>query len=436
MKKFLYGLVILVVIAFVAAFIFAKWPTSTTTLAVDAAQLNTPEMIAKGEYLARLGDCSACHSPKGKAFFAGGTPLQSPIGVIYGPNITPDETTGIGLYSLNDFARAVRAGIRNDGVTLYPAMPYPSFANLSDDDVSALYAYFHYGVKAVKMERQANTISWPLSIRWPLAIWRKLYAPTPAPFDASQYASAQVARGAYIVQGLGHCGTCHTPRALTLQEKGLNEKSPYYLAGGTLIEGWATLSLRNSDNGLKNWSVEDIVQSLSTGRNDKSVVIGTPMNDFVHQSGRFFSNADLLAVAAYLKTLPAQAGDQAKYEPKNKAVAVDYIEAAYLYQKNCSACHGPTGKGIAGLFPALSANPIILSDNPQSVIRVVLSGFKNQRVNNQTLPLAMPAMGEKLSDSEIADVINFIRNNWGNKAGLISEKDVSRVRNQFGPTLK
>jgi alcohol dehydrogenase (quinone), cytochrome c subunit len=206
----------------------------------EMTQAITPELVSKGEYLARAGDCVACHTSRGGKPFAGGLGIESPIGTIYSTNITPDEKTGIGGWTYGEFERAVRRGINHDGSALYPAMPFPSYARVTDEDMEALYAYFMQGVAPIEQPNQANAIPWPLSIRWPLAYWRTFFSPSPESAAQSLTAAAkasheQIARGAYLVQGLGHCGSCHTPRALTMQEKGLDESSAAYLTGSSTI---------------------------------------------------------------------------------------------------------------------------------------------------------------------------------------------------------
>jgi mono/diheme cytochrome c family protein len=191
--------------------------------AAPAAQSADANLVKRGEYLARAGDCIACHTASGGKPFAGGLKFDTPIGAIYSTNITPDPKTGLGGWTLDDFTRAVREGVRKNGDTMYPAMPFPSYARLSDDDVKALYAYFMHGVAPVERENRAVDIVWPLSMRWPLTFWRKLFAPTPKPFDATPYTNPVIARGAYLVQGLGHCGACHTPRAVAMQERALTD---------------------------------------------------------------------------------------------------------------------------------------------------------------------------------------------------------------------
>ena len=202
-------------------------------------------LIKQGEYLARAGDCVACHT-NGKAGkpFAGGLPMETPIGTIYSTNITPDKEHGIGGYPLEEFDDAVRKGVRKDGSTLYPAMPYPSFARISEADMRAMYAYFMHGVEPVNVANKDTDIPWPLSMRWPLAFWRGIFAPTPSDFVANPQVDPVLERGRYLVEGLGHCGACHTPRSLTMQEKALSEsEGDDYLAGSNApIDGWAASS--------------------------------------------------------------------------------------------------------------------------------------------------------------------------------------------------
>lgn len=253
------------VIAAVLAWIVAGLLNRSGDPEAKMTQAVTPALIEKGAYLARAGDCVACHtSHDGGKPFAGGLGIASPIGTIYSTNITPDKKTGIGAWTYGEFERAVRRGIGHDGSALYPAMPFPSYAKVSDQDTEALYAYFMQGVAAVEQPNKANDIPWPLSIRMPLAYWRAMFSPAPQPFVAGT-SDAQLARGAYLVQGLGHCGSCHTPRALTLQEKGLDETTGSYLTGAEL-NGWNVPALR----GMPHWSEQELVEYLGSGRNAKA----------------------------------------------------------------------------------------------------------------------------------------------------------------------
>ncbi|EUB85207.1 Gluconate 2-dehydrogenase (acceptor) [Pseudomonas sp. GM30] len=254
-----------------------------------------PALVARGEYVARLSDCVACHSVPGGAPFAGGLEMATPLGAIHATNITPEPETGIGRYSLADFDRAVRHGVAPDSRRLYPAMPYPSYAELSDDDVRALYAFFMKGVAPVKQANIPSAIPFPLNLRWPIALWNGVFVDT-EPYVAKPSQDAVWNRGAYLVQGAGHCGSCHTPRGLAFNEKALDESATPYLAGA-LLDGWYAPSLRDDHNtGLGRWSEPEIVQFLKTGRNKHAVVYGS-MTEAFNNSTQFMSDDDLTAIA-------------------------------------------------------------------------------------------------------------------------------------------
>lgn len=438
MKTFLIGVLSLAVLAAVAVLLYAFIPTSTRQISA-AAGGDDAALIERGRYLAAAGDCTACHTaPKGQKF-AGGLAIPSPIGTIYATNITPDRDTGIGAYTLDDFDRAVRHGIARNGHSLYPAMPYPSFARISDDDVRALYAYFMHGVAPVKANNRAADIPWPLSMRWPLAIWRKTFAPSAetVAFDAKRYSDPRVARGAYLVQGLGHCGACHTPRELTLQEEALDESSKAYLAGGQIIDGWYAVNLRgNAADGLGSWSAQDIVDTLKSARNIHAAVIGATMGDVVVHSTQHLTDDDLEAIAAYLKTLPASPGDKANFK-SNPATAkalqagINDSRGAQLYVDNCSACHRSDGKGYAHVFPEIAGNPSVLAEDPTSLIRLILGGSSLPPTATAPSTLGMPGFAHRLSDDEVAQLATFARNSFGNKAGKVDAAQVTSIRKQL-----
>jgi mono/diheme cytochrome c family protein len=434
--RLLLTLLAIAVIVFAGALTFALVPTHTRPIASGQPPHSDAASIERGGYLAVAADCTACHTAPGGKPFAGGLAIASPVGAIFSTNITPDKDSGIGKFTLDDFDRAVRHGIDDEGVTLYPAMPYPSYAFMSDEDIAALYDYFMHGVAPVSSSALANGIPWPLSIRWPLAIWRKLFAPShdaPA-FKAPRYADPMVARGAYLVQGPGHCGTCHTPRALTLQEKALDDSSNDYLAGGQRVGGWAAVNLRgNTADGLGNWSKEDIVATLRTARNPQQAVIGAPMNDVIVHSTQYLNAADLQAIAAYLKTLSPAPGDRSKFaaNPATAAALAAGHEAdrgAELYVDNCAACHRTDGGGSANALPKIAGNSTVLSDDPNSLIRVVLAGSSLPGTTAAPSALGMPGFGWRLTNDEVAQLLTFIRNSWGNQASSVSAGDVGRVR--------
>ncbi|OZI42642.1 alcohol dehydrogenase [Bordetella genomosp. 5] len=404
-------------------------------------------LIKRGEYLSRAGDCVACHTVKGGKPYAGGLGLDSPLGMIYSTNITPDKDTGIGNYTLEDFDRAVRHGVAKDGHTLYPAMPYTSYAKVSPDDVKALYAYFMQGVAPVRQENRDTDIVWPLSMRWPLAMWRWVYAPdvaessTPAdPVPASAPAGDQAVmlRGKYLIEGLGHCGACHTPRGVGLQEKALTDADGTAFLSGGVIEGWLAKNLRgDAKDGLGSWSQQDIVAFLKTGRNAHSAAFGG-MAQVVADSTQHLSDEDLNAMAAYLKSLkPVDAKDTRKPSYDDKAAQAlrtggDTSNGAMQFLNNCAACHRSTGKGYAETFPQLALSSTVNSSDPTSLIHIVLKG--GQMPATQAAPTAygMPGFDWRLNDAEVAEVVTFVRSSWGNQAAPVKASDVAKVRKDVG----
>ena len=438
-KKLLLTAVGLGVIGVGGAYLYASQATTTRNIGPGAVNLAAPsaQLIEQGKYIATAGDCIACHTaPNGKQF-AGGLSMATPIGALYSTNITPDKATGIGNYSLDDFDRAVRHGITPNGGTLYPAMPYPSYAKISDDDLRALYAYFMHGVAPVANANRASDIRWPLSLNFPLAIWRKMYAPPVAPLVLNKYESAMLARGAYLVQGLGHCGACHTPRASTMQELAQDESSPAYLSGGPVIDGWLAVNLRsNPAGGLGRWSEQDIVDTLSKARNDHSAVVGTPMAEVVSHSTQHMTKEDLTAMAAYLKSLSAGPAEKAAYKESNvTALALksgrEDGRGAQLYLDNCAACHRTDAKSNGKVFPALAGNPSVLSDDATSLIKLILEGSTLPSTKAAPSNLGMPGFAWRLSDEETAQLVTFVRQNWGNQASAVSAGEVARLRKQI-----
>ncbi|WP_338571850.1 cytochrome c [Erwinia billingiae] len=392
--------------------------------------------IQRGEYLARAGDCVACHTKAGGQPFAGGLSMATPIGNIYSTNITPDKQTGIGDYSYDDFQKAVRHGVAKNGDTLYPAMPYPSYAVVSDEDMQALYAYFMHGVQPVSQANQDSDIPWPLSMRWPLAIWRGMFAPDVKAFQPIKGQDAVLARGQYLVEGLGHCGACHTPRSLTMQEKALNdsEGSDYLSGSSAPIDGWTASNLRGDNrDGLGRWSEDDLVQFLRTGRNDQTAVFGG-MTDVVEHSLQHLSPEDATAIARYLKSLGARDPNQVGFKSDDAVAKAlwkgdDSKTGASVYVDSCAACHKTDGSGYKRFFPELRGNAVVQAEDPTSLIHIVLSGATLPGVKGAPSSITMPAFGWRLNDQQVADVVNFIRSSWGNSAKQqVSASDVAKVR--------
>jgi len=437
-KKVLLALLVVAALIFAIAYGYAVAPTTTRKIEpgpmLSAGATPDKGLIEQGRYIATASDCIACHTVPGGKEYAGGRVIQSPIGNMYSTNITPDKTTGIGNYSLDDFDRAVRHGIVPGGGTLYPAMPFPSYARMSDDDLRALYAYFMHGVAPANQANRATDIVWPLSMRWPLGIWRKSFVPEQGPMDLSKYSDQTIARGAYLVQSLGHCGSCHTPRAATLNELAMDESGPEYLSGGPLIDGWLAVNLRGDKaDGMGNWSVKDIVDTLKTGRNAHSGVLGEPMQDVVAHSTQNMTDADLNAMAVYIKSLPASGNKQTSFTASDATFQKimsgnDSERGVQLYLDNCSACHRVDGKASGNVFPALPGNPTVLQEDPTSLIRVILAGARLPSTKTAPSDLGMPGFAWRLSDEETAQLVTFVRSAWGNQAPAVDAKAVAEIR--------
>ena len=405
-----------------------------TLATAQAAESPDPALLKQGEYLARAGDCVACHTGKGGKPFAGGLPMETPIGSIYSTNITPDAKTGIGSYSFAEFDQAVRHGVGKSGDSLYPAMPYPSYARISETDMRALYAYFMQAVEPVEQANKASDIPWPLSMRWPLTLWRWAFAPAVEERQATAVEDPQLARGAYLVEGLGHCGACHTPRGLGMQEKALSaEDGADFLAGAAPLENWVAKNLRGDHrDGLGSWSEADLQSFLRTGRTERSAVFGG-MSDVVVHSMQYMTDNDLSAIAHYLKSLPAKdPADQPHVYDASVAKALfqgdDSKTGAALYLDNCAACHRSDGQGYARVFPALAGNPVITGEDATSLVHVVLKGGTLPATHQAPSSFTMPPFAWRLNDQQIADLVNFIRTSWGNQGAPVNAEQVKALR--------
>jgi alcohol dehydrogenase (quinone), cytochrome c subunit len=412
------------------AFAFAA--ACALPLVAGNARAADDALVKRGEYLAKAGDCVACHSVQHGKPFAGGLQMMTPMGAIYSTNITPDPDTGIGRYSEDDFRRAMREGVAKDGHNLYPAMPYPSYAKINDDDMHALYAYFMNGVAPVKQANREPDIKWPMNMRWPLKFWNMVF------LDKGVYQDKpgkDVAwnRGAYLIQGLGHCGSCHTPRGIAFQEKALDESGSAFLTGGVL-DNWFASNLTGEHNvGLGRWSEADVAQFLKTGANQHASAFGA-MTSVINNSTQAMTDGDIAAMSRYLKSLPASGGaGGAAYAYDAKTTKVSLTRpandaGARVYTAYCMHCHGVDGRGFAPMLAPLAGNPNVLEKNAVSLINVTLNGTEDLVIGGIPAPYPMPKYAPVLSDQQIADVLTFVRAGWNNGAPAVSADEVAKLR--------
>jgi mono/diheme cytochrome c family protein len=373
--------------------------------------------IERGRYLAVLSDCASCHTvPDSNQPFAGGRPIETPFGNILAPNITPDLETGIGSWSDDAFDAAIRKGLRRNGSRLYPAMPYTAYTKMSRDDVLAIRAYLNT-VTPVRNAVVANALPFPFNIRASMRVWNALYF-RQGDYEPDTQKSAEWNRGAFLVDGPGHCGACHTPKTFLG-----GDKTSLYLRGG-FLQGWSAPDITNDARvGVGAWSTEDLIAYLKSGHNRVTAATG-PMAEVVSLSTEHMTDPDLKAVATYLKSLSGAQNHPPSLSNDDPAM----VSGAAIYRDQCSACHGIDGKGVAELFPSIADSSMVKSDDPTTSIRIVLRGARS--VGTQTQPTApgMPSYGRQLDDAQIAAVLTYMRNSWGGAAAPVSAADVARVR--------
>ncbi len=392
------------------------------TLVAYAAAAQSPredsfEQIDNGRYLATLGDCTACHTLPGGKPFAGGVVLKTPFGDLAGANITPDLETGIGRMTLEEFQKVMSEGEGRGGYHLYGAMPFTAYTKVSKEDNAAIYAYLQ-SLEPVNNKVETNLLPFPFSVRKSLSVWNALN------FDQGEYKpdaskSADWNRGAYIVQGLGHCGTCHTPKNILGGDD--NDK---FLQGGVLDNWFAPDITADPRKGIGSWSEDDIIAYLKTGANRFDVASG-PMAEQVEHSSQHWADADLKAVATYLKDIGKP--DAPAPDPL-PATDSRLVSGAAIYADRCSACHTPTGAGIPKLFPQLAKAPLVNSDDPTTLIRVVLAGSQSGATHAAPTGPSMPSFAWNLSDQDVANVVTFVRNSWGNAATAVEPSQVGKLR--------
>jgi mono/diheme cytochrome c family protein len=391
--------------------------------------------LARGEYLVKAGDCAACHTNEDGQPFAGGFPVPTPFGTIYSTNITPDPETGIGHWTSDDFYKAMHSGIAPGGRHLYPAFPYPWYTKLSRNDVDAIRAYLAT-LKPVHQANKPPEMPWPFSDRAVMAGWNALYFKE-GTFQSNPQKSAQWNLGAYLVEGLGHCGACHSPKNFA----GAPEHDKAYHGG--YGENWYATSLASDlRDGLGQWSEQDIVQYLKTGANKRAAAFGA-MAEVVHDSTQYLDDDDLHAIAVYLKDLPAKSttpnanppvdGTTTERATTTNAAPANvngdrFARGRGHYLDQCAGCHMDNGEGIAGVFPPLKGNNVVQASDPETVVHIILTGAKTAVTDKNPTGLAMPAFDWKLDNQQVADLVTYLRNAWGNRAGAVDASKVADTR--------
>lgn len=396
-----------------------------------------PRLIERGAYLARAGNCMACHTARGGEAYAGGRAMETPFGNVYSSNLTPDAATGIGRWSSAEFWRAMHHGRSRDGRLLYPAFPYTNYTLVTREDSDAIHAYLH-SLRPVAQPNRPHTLRFPYNTQAALAVWRALYF-QPARFEPNAQETTGWNRGAYLTQGLTHCSACHSPRDAW---GGIDRARD--LAGGLLpVQNWYAPALTDPrEAGVSAWPIGHIVQLLQTGVAPGASVAG-PMAEVVQHSTQFLTGADLAAIAEHLQRLPGDASATrrapvsavASAPASDKAVAPSPLAplGVKVYERHCAGCHGDAGQGVANAYPALAGNRAVTMGNVANLVQVVLHGGYPPVTAGHPRPFGMPPYLLTLTDREVAAVLTHLRSAWGHQAPAVSELDVNRLRASAAP---
>ncbi len=393
--------------------------------------------VERGAYLARAGNCMACHTARGGLPYAGGRGIETPFGMVYASNLTPDVRTGLGSWRRDDFWRALHHGQSRDGRLLYPAFPYTNTTLVSRPDSDALFAFLQ-SLPAVEQATPAHQVAWPFNTQLALGAWRSLYF-SPGLYQADPAHSEAWNRGAYLVKGLGHCSACHTARnALGATRDALD------LAGGLIpLQNWYAPSLTDpAEAGVSQWSVDEVVRLLKHGVTDEvkngvghRAWVSGPMGEVVQGSTQYLSDADLRAMAVFLQGLPVsqhQAAGSMLITRQFGLSSAKMAQGQALYEKHCAQCHGEQGQGQAGAYPTLSGNRAVNMHTTANLVQMLLYGGYSPATQGNPRPYGMPPYVLVLKDSEVAAILTYVRNSWGNDAAEVSEVEVNRHRSTQG----
>lgn len=409
------------------------------------AQTFTPKVIERGEYMATASDCVACHTAHGGKPMAGGLVMASPVGDIVATNITPSKRFGIGHYTEQQFADALRKGVRADGANLYPAMPYTAYAKLSDEDVHALYAYFMQGVAPVDEPVAETSLPFPMNIRLSMKAWNLLFHDDQPLSDDAEHPAAWN-RGRYLVEGPAHCGTCHTPRGLLMQEQ--NDR---FIAGAQVGPWYAPNITPHRNSGIGSWTADELVQYLKTGHLEGKAQAAGSMAEAISHSFQHLRNDDLQAIATYVMSVPAVAsadgfsGEQSRFNQGragNRLSELRGVEAAEdakgarIYSGSCASCHGYNGQGTAdAYYPSLFSNSALTGVNTSNLLATILYGVDRKTAQGHVF---MPPFGDQpnalnnLDNDEIAALANYLVRQYGDGKQTVTAEDVQTIR-QGGP---
>jgi mono/diheme cytochrome c family protein len=379
--------------------------------------------IERGRYLSVVGDCAACHTLPGSGrALAGGRPIETPFGNILAPNITPDQQTGIGAWTDDEFVNAMTKGTGRNGTHLYPAMPYNYYTKVTREDALAIRAYLNT-VPAIYNSVDPNQLPFPFNIRASMIFWNELFF-TPGTFQPAADKSEEWNRGAYLAEGLGHCGACHTPKNFLGGDKASERLR------GDALQGWFASDITSDPRrGVGGWTVDELAAYLKTGHSRTSAANG-PMSETLNLSTSHMTDADLKAIATYLKDPAGRNGEQNGSASSALDQAVMKV-GAKIYADECSGCHMANGKGAAGLFPALDGSAVVQQVDPASLLHIVLRGARSVATDPAPTGAAMPEFGWLLKDDEVAAVLTYIRNSWGNVASSMNATEVGKARHAF-----
>jgi mono/diheme cytochrome c family protein len=390
----------------------------TTPPVTAAAPANSKQPMGRGEYLVALGDCVACHTQEGGARFAGGRPVATPFGTILSANITPDKDTGIGGWTADQFYRAMHEGVDDEGQHLYPAFPYNYYTNVTREDSDAMFAYLRT-LQPVQHKMNRNQLSFPFNIRALMTAWNWLYLDK-GPYRPDASKSAAWNRGAYLVEGLGHCQACHTPKTIMGGPKG---SEPF--RGGIFGTWFAPDITSNQRVGIGGWKDDALREFLRHGNNVHSAASGE-MGDVVAFSTSLANDEDLNAIITYLRSVGAS--PDANVSAPDAAVMK---QGKAIWEDSCSACHRMDGSGVPRYFPPLQHDANAQQSDPTTVIHFILAGTRKVPTGGAPTPLSMPAYDWKLNDAQVAAVATYVRNSWGNAAPAFTADQVKDLRGKL-----